>query len=194
MKEEPARTSVTWLPKGSDAASTWLSELADDDWVYLTASDESGEPYDVALRLQRTEQGRVICTALVAGNVMPWSGQPVEVTSRSLREIPIAELLGTAMASTAVPGAYGVAVSALLNALPEATFEHARPGPKGHTEEHFKKVAIFYRHALSVAPDRPLEWLAAKMGVSTSTARRHVQRARDRGMLGPAVPGKAGEQ
>jgi transposase-like protein len=69
----------------------------------------------------------------------------------------------------------------------------ARPGPKGHPPEHYERVAAAYRQALISHPRSPMRALAEQLHASDATVRRWVQRARDKGLLGPSVPGKAGE-
>jgi hypothetical protein len=71
--------------------------------------------------------------------------------------------------------------------------KRVRPGPKGHTREHFGAVAAAYREVLKTSPRAPIKTLAANLNYSEATIRRHLQRARDMGLLGEARPGKAGE-
>jgi hypothetical protein len=71
-----------------------------------------------------------------------------------------------------------------------------RPGPKGHDDEYFKRVAEDYRRALIARPRAPVQMLLElyEDRFSEATIRRWLQRARDKGYLGAAPPGKAGER
>ncbi len=69
-----------------------------------------------------------------------------------------------------------------------------RPEPgKRLRDEHFKQVADVYRYAIRLG--RPATAaIGEAFDVSRSTAGRWVVETRRRGFLGPAVPGRAGEQ
>jgi hypothetical protein len=73
-----------------------------------------------------------------------------------------------------------------------ATFARPEPGKKIQ-DEHFEHVAEIYRYALERGRP-PTEGVAEAFDVSRSTAGRWVVETRRRGLLGPAVPGVAGEQ
>lgn len=61
-------------------------------------------------------------------------------------------------------------------------------------DEHLKMVRDEYRLIVKKASTyAPTEALALKLNVSRSTAARWVSQARERGLLGRATPGKAGE-
>ena len=64
----------------------------------------------------------------------------------------------------------------------------------GYGDDHHRDVAAAYRQALQQAPGAPTKWIAERYHVSVPTARRWIQRARDKGYLGASTPGKAGEQ
>ena len=61
-----------------------------------------------------------------------------------------------------------------------------------YDDEHYKQVGDDYRTALADGDD-PTEAVAQKHFLSKRQAGRHVREARDRGCLGEAIPGKAGE-
>jgi hypothetical protein len=60
------------------------------------------------------------------------------------------------------------------------------------TDETLREVARHYRQAAEHG-EPPSLGVAAAMNVSRSTAARWVKRARERGLLGPALRGRAGE-
>jgi hypothetical protein len=72
--------------------------------------------------------------------------------------------------------------------------EVARPEPgKRLSDEWLKRVAAVYRDALSRGLPAT-DTVAEAFPISRSTAGRWVVEARRRGLLGPAVPGRAGEE
>lgn len=186
------RDAVTWWPGGLHH----LGQLVDEhDWVCLEGDERDPDrPHPVFLRLGRSPEGRLVCTGLIVGNLARFHGSPVEITARSLRSIPLAELIGTAVSTGRLPDDFGAEIRKLLHDAPGLPARlKVRPGPKGHSAEHFAHVADMYRLALDKAPGAPMRWLRKELHVSEATARRWVQRARDQGLLGPSVPGKAGE-
>jgi hypothetical protein len=78
-----------------------------------------------------------------------------------------------------------------MRALREATV-HSQRG-KRLSNELLAQVADTYRDALSRGLS-PTDTVAADFPTSRSTAGRWVMEARRRGLLGPAVRGRAGEQ
>jgi hypothetical protein len=60
------------------------------------------------------------------------------------------------------------------------------------TDDLLRQVAAVYR--ANVDGGKPVAAVAADLGVEDRTARLYVRRARDRGFLGEAIPGKAGER
>lgn len=60
------------------------------------------------------------------------------------------------------------------------------------TDDTLAQVATVYRAAAS-RTNRPTETVAETMNVARSTAARWVANARERGLLGPAIRGRAGE-
>jgi hypothetical protein len=65
--------------------------------------------------------------------------------------------------------------------------------PQTWTDEHFREVAAVYRDAVArgTSTQRAIQ---ARWKVSPTSARRYVQEARRRGLLGPAQGRKAGER
>ncbi len=152
-----------------------------DYWYTVTVdvpAEKGREKYTIFVRLGKVPEGRLVCTGLLIGAV----GSEREITARSLRRIPLAQLL-TFLARISGGGAPGT-----LRLRP-----FTRPGPTGLPREHFEDVAKGYREALINAPRAPIKFLAKLWGRPEVSVRRWVQRCRDMGLLGPSAPGKAGE-
>jgi hypothetical protein len=163
-------------------------------------------PFPIAISVGRSPDGRLVCTGLLIANLdfpaiydpppdaPEWYGSKrVEVTARSLRQLPLAALLGSIEALRDDPKARAFyrEVFRLADDLPERP--RRRPGRKGHDQAHFEHVAEAYRAALARAPQAPVKLLAEQLHASEATVRRWVHRARDMGLLGPSTPGRAGE-
>jgi hypothetical protein len=188
-----------WVPQ--DALFKVL-EL-EHNWV---AFADDNLPFPVLISLGRAPDGRLIATGLLIANLdIPavydqdapdwFRSKPVEITTRSLRQLHMADLLNSVTALRDDP--QGKALFGRLFGLADdlpASFQRRRPGPKGLPREHFEEVAQAYRRALAEAPGAPVKTLAKQMNTSEATLRRWIQRARDMGLLGPSAPGKAGEQ
>jgi hypothetical protein len=172
------------------------------DWAVFAGEGNPPDVPPVALAISTSQDGRKICTGVIVGlnEAYPTGdgagsvGLPVEVTSRALRSIPIAELIGRAVHDDRAPERHAGFRALVESRMPTTVAAQRTPGPKGHPDEHFKQVADLYRAALKAEPRRPMTWLAARYpGVNRSTVARWVQRARDRGFLGEASAGRAGE-
>jgi hypothetical protein len=196
---EGRRFVPQWLPQDT------LFRVLDLEHNWISFAD-GNLPFPVLISLGRAPDGRLIITGLLIANLdIPpvyddaapewFRSKPVEITSRSLRDLPLAELLGSVDALRDDPEGKALfrRLFALADDLPP-TFPRRRPGPKGHPREHFEQVAQAYRIALARAPRAPVKTLAEQMNASDATVRRWIQRARDMGLLGPSTPGKAGEQ
>jgi hypothetical protein len=188
------RDGVIWYPKGTHGNRDLQEWVAERDWVLLEGNERDQDgPVPVMLTMSRADSGRLICTGLIIGRQPVWNDGRTEVTSRSLRGIPIAEYIGLAQQTAEIPDSYGEAVRALLTLAPESPRARRRPGPKGYDDGHFEYVAAAYRRAGVEAPRAPMKWLTNYLYASEPTVRRWVQRARDRGYLGAAIPGRFGE-
>lgn len=73
------------------------------------------------------------------------------------------------------------------------TSSGGRGRPPLYGRDHYAKVAEFYRAAWR-AGRAPTTAVAKRWQVEPSTAAKWVKRAREEGLLGETVPGKAGEQ
>lgn len=179
---------------------------ADDPAAPWYEVEGGGLPRAVLVRVTISPEGRLICNGFLLG-AGPTEGNPAEVAeiiARQLREVPLSKILaaiaGNLKQTARVTG--WPHLQPLLNLEVEGEGEEEsayqgprlRPGPKGHPRSHFEEVATAYRAALIRAPRSPMKALAEQFGASEATARRWVQRARDMGLLGESMPGRAGEQ
>lgn len=159
-----------------------LGELAGDGAGW---HEVDGWPIAITVRLTKAPDGRLGCSTIVL------DGFPdVELTSRLLRSIALGEVV-TEAAGAGEGG--GEIIRWLAQSGAAEAPARTRPGPSGYSSEHYELVAEKYRQALEVAPRAPIPWLKGELHASEPTIRRWVQRARDRGLLGPSIPGKAGE-
>lgn len=173
-------------------------------WVVL---EDGGLPYPVAVSVGIGEDGRLRCTGVILGAL---TGEPVEVTSASLREVRVAEILQQiaaagnlleALISFTGPGADRPFLDRLYPGLVPDLPPRVQPVRGGALPRaHFEAVASEYRRALVKNKRAPMAELRRRLGdwtgrdVPEPTARRWVQRARDMGLLGASRPGKAGEK
>ncbi len=170
-------------------------------WVEFTEGDL---PQRVLLRLATSPEGTIICTGLIVGAFPPEE----EISARDLRSIRLGEILsnlGNLLEAHKEFKRKGelknlaefrrVTIGDMLEASVDYIVRPTtlRPGPKGQPREHFEDVAKAYRAALISDPRRPVKRLAEQYHASGATVRRWIQRARDMGLLGESVPGKAGE-
>jgi hypothetical protein len=173
-----------------------LNGLRKDTWHRVHSDRLTRE---VLVRLGNA-RGQLVCTGVMIG-----ATTDVEVTSRSLREVPLGDVMGAMAAFVSGTGDFydselhraisrHYAKQGLVETAAPTTARPARPGPTGWRDEHYQEVADHYRTALQVAPRAPVRYVRQQMQTSEPTARRWIKTARDKGMLGASVPGKAGEQ
>jgi hypothetical protein len=67
-----------------------------------------------------------------------------------------------------------------------------RPGRRGHTTAHYQEIAARYTQLLAEGVRSPTLRISRERHVSRDTAAGWVRGARDRGLLPPAKPGRAG--
>lgn len=198
--------------------------LSGENWTLLLRLGEGGGEWHelhveglsapVYLQFGLSEDGRLACTGILMGprlrpGVAEVRGMPAlligesgdtEITARDIRRIPLGAVLASVGDQARNPSSpfYG-----LLPLLPQwaapltdikERLVKLRPGPTGHSEEHFRDVANRYRAALRHSPRRPVRALSEELHASEATIRRWLQRARDKGFLGQASPGKSGER
>ena len=173
-------------------------------WVLL----EGGSlPYPVTLSAGIGDDGRLRCTGVILG---AFTAEPAEITSASLRDVRISELLQE------VAGAGDLLESLIeysgpgegrpfLERLAPGLIPDLPPRPAqvrgALPRSHFEMVAAEYRRALVTNDRAPMTELRRRLAgwlgrdeIPEPTARRWVQRARDMGLLGASRPGKAGEK
>ncbi|MGP4024387.1 hypothetical protein [Actinomadura sp. 3N407] len=170
-------------------------------WIVFKSDDL---PYPVAMSIGIGDDRRLRCTGLFLG--IPPDGEAVEITSASLRDVPVGALLQELAARerefrdfVGYSGPHGASPffdPGLAEELPPPP-----PRVRGSlTREHLEYVAVEYRRALVETPRAPMQELRRRLGlwrgreIPEPTARRWVQRARDSGLLGESQPGKAGER
>ncbi len=208
MADSSEARPFNWWVWGQDGDENDMGrltrEIAAHPWAVFSAEDDALDTPPVAVCLGRSADGDLICTGLIVGLSQAYphgAGKrhkrpDVEVTSRSLRGVPVAELIGRA-----IPMARGEQnnmpewmVERILGRVPDLPQVKRNPGPKGHGDEHFRNVAAWYRRAVDEHPRAPMKWLAEQLHADRATVNRWVQRARDKGYLGEAIPGRAGER
>jgi hypothetical protein len=133
------------------------------------------------------------------------------VSGELLRRVPVNRLLARAMAAAHFRfgepedggiridfGEGGVARFPTPKESAEFYESYARNARKPRrgsplTDENLRNVADLYR-AATRRGDPPTQTVASAMSVARPTAARWVSAARKRGLLGPAIPGRAGER
>jgi hypothetical protein len=143
----------------------------------------------VLVRLGKAPDGRPVCTGLVLG-----AFDEGEITARGLRDLPLVQFLIQIGRHQEVRDESGAFSKGFKRYTPKL-----RRGPQGLDDEHFKKIAGLYRTALKLQPRAPLNAMRELLGKgayapSDSTIHGWVRQARQRGFLGKAVIGKAGEK
>lgn len=191
----------SWPDKDGDL-DRLVKAVEDRDWAVFADDPASPGTPPVALALSESTDGRKICVGMIVGlnEAYPTGdgrgsfGVTTEVTSRALRGIPVAELIGRAVRDDRAPERHSHFRNIVLARMPKSEGVRLAPGPRGHPDEHFRLLADRYREALETEPGRPMAWLAEQYPeVDRSTVARWVQRARDKGYLGDSQAGRAGE-
>jgi hypothetical protein len=159
-------------------------------WSPFTWPAEEGLPYRLELRVVH-EEGRFVVDQLT---VKRREGGP-PVTTERLREVPIAALLRLAVESNIMrvgPTTREGNRSSweLTWASPLALSERAKGGG-GPSDEDLRTVAALYQVAYATG-QAPTRLVMNRLELPRSTASRWIALARERGLLGPATPGKAG--
>ena len=151
---------------------------------------EMGLPYRLELRVVY-EDGRFVCDQLTIKRLP--DGPPV--TTEGLREVPVAAFLRLAVESNVMrvgPTIHEGNTSSweLQWASPLELSERARSGG-GPSDADLRTVAALYQVAYATG-GAPTKLVMNRLGLPRSTASRWVRMARERGLLGPATPRKAG--
>jgi hypothetical protein len=135
--------------------------------------------------------GHFVCDRLIVKRRE--DGPPI--TTEGLREIPVAAFLRAAVEANLMrvgPTLHEgkTPTWTLTWAGPIALSERARAGG-GPSEKDLRAVADVYQIAY-VTGGPPTKTVMERLGLPRSTASRWIRMARERGLLGPATPGKAG--
>jgi hypothetical protein len=159
-------------------------------WSPFTWHAEEGLPYRLELRVVH-EDGRFVVDQLT---VKRREGGP-PVTTEGLREVPVAAFLRLAVESNVMRVGPTIRDGnrsswKLTWASPLALSERAKGGG-GPSDEDLRTVAALYQVAYATG-QAPTKLVMNRLDLPRSTASRWVRMARDRGLLGPATPRKAG--
>lgn len=162
--------------------------------IHATAVEDDLD-LELELELDVGDRGETYCRRL---EVRTASGS--EVTGETLRRIPLARLSGVVVATAAwkVTGPTTMQTGTTRSERVEFYQGYARDARRPRqgsplTDTHLRQVADRYRAAYERG-DPPTQTVADEMHVARSTAARWVARARERELLGPAMPGRAGER
>jgi hypothetical protein len=167
-----------------------------------------GLPYDVRVRIGLRPDGTLICTELRL--------QGEELTRRGVRAIPVGEIVDQVAIALAgklpdrVRPSAGARISAMVSWYGEPEdllrlFQKSPPrGTRGtaSTTDLLREIATAYRRLTEGRnPDtHPIKTLASRHRWSNgqqygaANLRRLLRLARNKDLLGPAMPGKAGEK
>ncbi len=174
------------------------SRLPGKGWVAVGVYNEAEyhddetdqELYQLYVRVARRDDGQLICTGLLFGG--DWGEN--EVTARALRDIPMSVLLRSLARDDRLLSQFGKDWPPNPTAGSRWPLNPTRAGSKGLPDEHFEAVANGYREAVIEAPRAPIKYLVERWHHPAPTIRTWVRQARERGLLGEATHGKAGEK
>ncbi len=181
-------------PKRPLVFSKFADEIREGDSWYALAFKRRGSTgramYDAEILIRiANEDGRLVCTGLVLG-----ASDGAEVTSRSLRNLPLSQLLSRLAKWPEVRGETGVFGAGFKRYVPKLS-----RGPKGLPDSHFERIAAIYKTALQQEPSRPIRYMRKVLRPHggwphDSTIHKWIQQCRELGLLGASIPGKAGEK
>ena len=188
-------------------------------WLYLspeklkTDSPHHTLPCQIAVRLARSKDGRLVCVGLrigVEANRYPPAREHHEVTATMLHAIKLGQIVQD------LGGYWGPALKVDLEARAD-NFKGKRrhPGRRGYPNAFYEGIGVLFREALVRSPRNVYRYIVehaideggrpmyAKTDAKTddkwlelsreAVARKWVRTARKKGIIGPATPGKAGE-
>lgn len=196
-----ARKHISW---GTQVAPTkeqaWYREIGEAEWhavkevlvetgeVQWAEDDREMRPVariadvpEFRVRLGREETGRLAIVGLVVGK--PDGSK--EITARALREIPFTTVLNFLRTGSSEPLTDVVRQQAIVAATELSKVER-RPGQKGHSPEHWRRVADLYHAGCRVRPEAPVQYMAETLGddrPSMNTLYKWVSRARALGHI-----------
>lgn len=163
-----------------------IGSLSERRWVAVSFEEEDLPEIAVEVGIVG---GRIVITGLVVG-----AFGVDEIGARDLQDIRLGRvLLDVVEGSGAFDELIREAMIGPQEPAPDYQLPAGRPSG-GYPDEHYQWVAHQYRRAVAHSPRNPMAALRESMpGRSDATIRRWIQRARDKGYLGEAVPGRAGE-
>jgi hypothetical protein len=158
--------------------------------------DNASLPYLVHLTVA-VVHGQPVCTGLTAERR---DGGP-PVTRRGLNSLPVErivrEIVAQAVLKTEIrPGAVSYRLAGAPNAGPVLAQLAPRRGRRSDPEarrELIGKVVAAYRDLVANGVRQPKPAIARELSISESYVAALLTAARRQGLLGPAVPGRAGE-
>jgi hypothetical protein len=135
----------------------------------------------VRVRLGKDPDGRLLCTGLIVG-ALEDPDLPTEIQARTLREIPLAQILGfVARAMSTDP------LAAEFFVVGPVPFDQPRlrPGPKGHPPDFYQSISRLYKAAKERQPRAPVKAVRDTINstrpksqqVSDATVRRWIRRS-----------------
>lgn len=149
------------------------------DWWTWVDIDGDGVP-DIRVRLGSAEDGRLHVEAVLV------EGTPVSASH--LRGVPLGRIEAHANATLHPDAADTSDRVAATGVIPPHLFDLSG---RGRSDEFYAEVAAVYASLVSET-HQPVAVIAEKNQVARVTAHRWVKQARDRGLLPPGRPGKAG--
>lgn len=159
-------------------------------WTVFVAAGPD-YPFELEVRIGMLPDGRFACTGLRINN----GDHESEITTRTLYAIKLPDIVREAVrASHAEYSRFMLGYE--IPEVAKRNLPRLRPGPPGYDDTFFREIADLYKESMREDPANPYRHFRAQWRgkpPSLSTARRWVQRARDKGFLGAAIPGKPGE-
>jgi hypothetical protein len=158
--------------------------------------DNASLPYLLHLTVA-VVHGHPVCTGLTAERR---DGGP-PVTRRGLNSLPVERIVREVVAQTVLktearPGAISYRPAGTLEAGPVPAQLAPRRGRRSEPEarrELIGKVVAAYRDLVANGVSRPKPAIARELSISGSYVAALLTAARRQGLLGPAIPGRAGE-
>jgi hypothetical protein len=202
-------------------------EIDDSRWIIVSPLDPPTLPYPIAVKLGKSDDGKLVCVGMRLGEdaIPGWNAKAVpgwnakaypsrsrQITSQTLREIPVGQLLDDLANWRALPDVEGTGLVGQLNALLVVRDEpRSHPGRRGYPLAFYEGIRDLYREALEASPGHVCRYIAEHAkdadgrlmyGATErddlqesreAVARKWVRTTRQKGLLGAARHGKAGE-
>jgi hypothetical protein len=170
-------------------------------------------PFPIAIKLGKSDDGRLVCVGMRLGaDAIPGytPSASVQITSHSLREIPLGQIVDDVAEWMAEPMPLPD-TTPLWERVDAVPSPRKHPGRRGHPLAFYEGIRDLYREALQVSPGHVYRYIVENardadgrpMYVETdredlrasreAAARRWVVKTRQKGLLGPARHGAAGE-